>query len=270
MASAGVDSSRSPLSMESPGQLSHFVAQKGPLMNTRIVYGDYQRPEVSILAGELTPGQIQRLAIAGWRSDLRPLADQLGLANVRGALYTERLIPTLEPATNARVNAQQFYAQVIPLFVQQMLATFGGADKNFAEGQKRITDFLRDKKDDELLSVKVLPWHLTGSNQDFVANWLRSMVGSYAMAVALVSSPEISLPKNLAEIGITAPTHQELGNDFGLILMPAVWPIVTGERVAPPTLLKASMPGSSITHGEVRTALAEAARFVTAATALLR
>lgn len=239
-------------------------------MNTRIAYGDYQRPEVSILAGELTDGQLQRLGIAGWGGDMQPLTDQLGLAHVGGKLYSERIIPTLEPATNARVNAQQFYALVIPLFARQIFNAYGGADKNFTEGYGRVSDFIRKKKPDAPISTAIRAWTLVGSNQEFVSNWLRGMIGPYVVAIALLSSSELPLPRNLTDIGINVPRPIDLNNDFSLILLPAIWPLVTREATVPATLFNAMIPNSTVTPDDTRAALLEAQRFAAAASAMLK
>jgi hypothetical protein len=239
-------------------------------MNTRIAYGDYQSPEISILAGEFSPAQIRRLELAGWAGDLRPLIDQLGLARVGGRLYMNRTIPTLEPATNARVNAQQFYDQVIPLFARQIFTAYGGADKNFTEGWGRITDYIRGKKADEPLSTAIRPWTLVGSNQEFVSNWLRGMLGPYAMFVGLTSPLDVVLPRTLADIGINVPAPRDLSHDISLILMPAAWPLVTREPALPPALFNAMVPNSPLTPNDVRAALEQAQRFAAAVSAAFK
>ena len=118
------------------------------MVNTKIVYSGVGGPSAtSILRGELTSEQMFRLRIGSmFDTDLIPCLTEFGLAHLshNGAgvrLDADQIVATLEPATNPRVDAAQFYTRVVKLFAGQASDKIG-----FTDGHERVTKWIKAKK----------------------------------------------------------------------------------------------------------------------------
>lgn len=230
------------------------------MANTRITYTGYgnDHHEATVLTGELTLAQIRRLEIGSFLGKLTDLVDELGLARLShngNGIRIEVIMPTLEAATNARVDAQGFYARVLPAFAR---ASVGYVGSRQADIEKAIVDRLKGKGVGELLSTK-RGMLATQSDQAFVSGWLRSMLANPVSAGAMLSPLNYDLPP--ASVGNQLDPTMTLGNIHALYLLPVAWATVMGNDPRGAGLQNAMTPDSAVTAGEAAMALQAAKEY---------
>lgn len=236
-------------------------------MNTKIVYGNYERPDASILKGVFTQAQQRRLDLIGWSLRLdAALCDRLGLARTGGSFRPERFVATLEAPTNPRVDAAKFYAIVLPLGIRFAFDGYGDTAKHYTACVNRISRDLAGKKPGVPISTAHRPWTLVESHQSSIASVMRSLMRPYVTAAALAGDPSKVLPRTLKDIGIDRPIA-EFNNDETQILLPAAWAMTMRGESLPRVLFDAMTPNASVTPEQVREALEHVRRFCAQVTA---
>lgn len=243
-------------------------------MNTHIRYAGstnaYQdNAEVSILTGELTPAQIARLGWLAPYGDLTPLCEELGLARLRNYgsgifLQPDRIVPTLEPATNARVDAARFYTIVSLAFARQIVARYG-LFPQLSDLAGRVNDLLAGKSPETKLSRRGPILSALQPDRDRVAELLRVIAEPYVLAGVILIDPTGPLPPHSA----ISSSYSRLNSTPTFVLLPVLWqPTIVGSLM-PAVVARAIKPEIDLTVREAREALAAVQDFTARMAGLL-
>lgn len=232
------------------------------MANTRITYRGWgnDRHEATVVAGELLPAQIRRLELT--RGQITDLVDELGLARLShngNGIVIENMVPTLEPATNARADAATFYDRVMSAFIAGQARALAARGPRMAEAEQRINDKLRGKGADDILSTKKGMLAIQ-SDQDHVAGWLRSMLSDAIVGAALMSPIGYELPGDAAMRAIDP--ERNIGNIHCITLFPVAWTTAMGNHEAGANLANVMTPGALVTVGQAQAALDAARLFI--------
>ena len=236
------------------------------MANTRITYAGAgnDHHEASVLAGELSPGQIRRLELGSFYGKLTALTDELGLARLShngNGIRLVTIVPTLEPATNARVDAARFYLRVFAAFARASYRPGQLGDRS----EKVIGDRLRGKAPSEMLSTKKALLAME-SDQASVASWLRSFVADFVTAAAMLAPLNLDIPQPPQWARDQALS---INNVHSIYLMPAAWPGVMGADPAGQNLQNVMTPTAQVTVAQAQAAMEAAKRFSAATGALI-
>lgn len=221
------------------------------MASTKITLSEVHRPNVrvtTVLDGEIDPYWATLLAET-FNGVVEGSTVGLGSAVYRADWST--MMPTLEPATNPRVDANGFVFAYAASAVQ---TEWQYGARELAEAKAELPKRLAGKAPAEQLPAKTgIVGQLRGTGYDatVMRNWLGWAFGRLGTAAALllpVRSLDVSLPRSMSEFadGRTYHGYVELAL--------AAWPGVMG--VQAPAALVRLMHGQNPTVGDVLESLA--------------